>query len=141
VFDILSLACYSSAVEDIKGLKITSSYGLVIFSILVEISMPLLLAIDKCKEYPVKVPAVLAGGKDKSPEAEVTVVKTGNHDGYSLFTCEDASSAFTSCTSLSEIETYRKFACDEKIEDYFFSRDSIHTDVSHATDISLESTV
>lgn len=140
VFQILSLIAYRVSMADVPDSKIKSSYGLIVFCIFVELTFPIPLAIDKCKGYPVKIPDTLS---DKEPKAAALQEKTQSGEGYKLFTVESApSSVVTSRTSLSEVETYKKFVYDdfENGSASMGSTFSVHTQSTVQTNVSRVST-
>lgn len=130
---------YDKAMKSIEDIKKGSPYGFVILSIVIELSFPVIICLDKCRRYPAYLPES-CGNLPEDDNDQSTSMATISGEGYpnKAFTVEEHNSSLnTSITTLTEVETYRKYAYTDDNE-----TGSEYANINHsymASDFSLES--
>lgn len=151
----LVLIMYGTEVAKIQESQVKASYGIVILCLILEVFLPCFVYIDKNIRFP-------SGNKfiipkrflDKLSHTETpTVPKAKNPPTKRLppFTIDGASvSMRTSTTSLTEVETYKRFAMEEDPDPSLISigsinslntRSTLYTNISLTDRASIESGV
>ncbi|KAL4235504.1 hypothetical protein ACF0H5_003902 [Mactra antiquata] len=117
----LVVIMYGTEVDKIPESSVKASYGIIFISIIIEVLIPLVIYIDKSRKFPsggiFKGPRKLLGIDDPregeaqpKPKSSRPNVVRRDRD---VFTIDSTVSMRTSTTSLSEAETFKKYAYDD----------------------------
>lgn len=145
---------YGTEVDKISESYVKASYGILVISLLIEVILPVIVYVDKSRAFPsgriFKIPRRVIGiGKSGDPQqgnSRRGVVR----DERDVYTIESSNSLRTSMTSLSEAETFKRFAYNDVPDPSMNSvgsinsintRSTMYTNVSITDRISTESLV
>lgn len=151
----LVLIMYGTEVDKIPESEVKGSYGIVVISFLIELVIPILVYIDKSRRFPASmrfiIPKRFSGNPRQTNNSGNSRIDGGKKDRRIPYTIEGASvSMFTSVPSLSEMETFKKFASTDDFDPSTASlgsmnsintRSTMYTNVSFTDRTSLESGV
>ncbi|KAL4235505.1 hypothetical protein ACF0H5_003903 [Mactra antiquata] len=132
--------------KTIDKVKIGSPYGFVVLSMIFQSLVPLFVSLDKCKGYPTNLPECFGYDYDDGVKLTTSATRSSTRTKpQKLCTITDSTASLhTSMTSLSEVETYRKYAyaTDETGTDLTNNCESVSTRASYIRDdLSMESRV
>ncbi|WAR23466.1 hypothetical protein MAR_037135 [Mya arenaria] len=114
----LVLIMYGSEVSKVPESHVKGSYGVIVISLIIELALPLIIHIDKTKKFPLRDVFFKTGSKqpksaNDKPDSSNRRSRPGvvNMRTNPVSSIEDQAAGFrTSVTSLSEAETFKKFA-------------------------------
>lgn len=151
----LTLIMYGSEVGKVEESKVTGTFALPVLSMLLDIGIPALIYFDKKRRFNSDNVFIQTGLKRKSNSTQETTKRPGDRSRKPVSTIEGKSSDLRrSASSLSEADTYRRFAYLEVEPSAdpstvsigsatsLNTRSEAHTQVSYLTDnASIESAV
>ncbi|XP_060565113.1 uncharacterized protein LOC132724292 isoform X2 [Ruditapes philippinarum] len=133
----LVLIMYGTEVEKIPDSQIKASYGIVIICLIIEVFLPCFVYVDKNLRYPSGNTFLIPKRFINTHASNNLTARQKHEDPSPLFTIDRASvSLRTSTTSLTEAETFKRFASDEVPDPSLVSLGSINSINTRSTFIT-----